>query len=1493
MAVIGLSFEETERAVAGYEDRLSIAVSSSPTSTVIAGETDALHEVIQALKSDGVFCQPVKVDVASHSPQMDALREDLLGALVGINPRPPSVRVYSTVTGDAANDPAFDAEYWAANLRKPVLFSGAIKDLLESGYEIFLELSPHPVLSGPIQQTLQHSGREARVLPSLRHDEDGRTVMLGSLGALYTAGCSIQWDRLYSKNRQLVQLPPYAWQRERYWLGPEEKPNNRPGRVNAPRHLLSAPCLRPATDAGAHYWEFDLSIEAFPFLKDHCIQGTAVLPAAAYLEMAITAGRSVFPDGDLILEQVQFKKPLILSEGLQRVQLVISSQEAGNATFEFFSREKGQQEDSWGLNAMGAMRAARHEPAAMRLWIQTIKSRCRDDISQAQHYESLAKRGLQYGPCFRGVEKLGRGNGEAIAEIALPQTLAQEAGIYCFHPALLDSCFQVLAATLSDLHTHTYLPVGLKGLRIHNPPGQDVISYATLLHRTRRDSEVLTGDILVLDQRGQVILEARALTMKRMGEEVQEKQRVERLLYGLEWVSSNRPQLYGSGRHTSAWMVFTDGGGVGERLVEILESNGESCVTVSAGESYAELGPGRYQINAASFHDYVRLLSEALSSQGRHFSGVVHLWGLNSPEASVLTSDSLEDSHTSGVCSAHLLAKALAGARQSDSPRLWLVTRAAQSVTGEECLSIAQSPLWGLGKVISQEHPNLRCSLVDLGAASDQETLSLSLELSQDGREDQVALRGEERYVARLVRLSAPDPALSKKEALAEDQPFCLDITMPGILDSLTLRETARRNPGPGEIEIQVHALGLNFRDIMLAMGVLPSAPEVKEDFGWECAGKVVGVGDGVEEFKVGDDVLAIAHPSLRAYVTTPACLALHKPASLSYEQAATIPLAWLTAHYSLNRLGRLRSGERVLIQAASGGVGLAAVRIAQHLRAEIFATAGSDEKRRFLKTLGIRHVFDSRSLNFVDEIMKVTNGDGVDVVLNSLAGEAIPAGLSVLRAGGRFLELGRQDIYKNSKLGLSPFQNNLAFFAIDLAHLIRQNPPHMGSLLREAIDLFEKSSGSPLPLQSFSIADVAESFRLMARAGQVGKVALRVHGERVSVATSAQEGFALCPNATYLITGGLGGLGLSVARWMIEQGARHLVLIGRTDGSRSAQEAVDTMRRTADVLVLKADVSSYQQISGVMDRLGQSMPPLKGVVHAAGLLDDGMMLQLDRARFDTVMAPKVAGAWNLHLLTLNAPLDFFVLFSSAAALLGSPGQGNYSAANAFLDCLAHYRRSNGLPALSINWGPWSEVGLAAEGGRGERLARRGISSISPSEGAKLFAHLLKSCASPQAAAMDFDFRQWSQCYPTAAASPLFTEIASRSDINRPDARAKESGLTRDALLAADQAERGELLKSYMNAVAARVLGFAKSGPHKLDANQPMNRLGMDSLMALEMKTRIEADLGIKIPVVDFLKGTSIAQLAKSATDQLSISSAVINTCVAKAAARQWEELII
>ena len=618
----------------------------------------------------------------------------------------------------------------------------------------------------------------------------------------------------------------------------------------------------------------------------------------------------------------------------------------------------------------------------------------------------------------------------------------------------------------------------------------------------------------------------------------------------------------------------------------------------------------------------------------------------------------------------------------------------------------------------------------------------------------------------------------------------------------------------------------------------------------------------------MGDAVIALAMDGVGSFVTTQACLVAAKPAHLSFEAAATVPIAFLTAYYALHEQARLRHGERVLIHSAAGGVGLAAIEVAGWLGATVYATAGTPEKREHLRALGVQHVSDSRSLAFADEVLTATDGDGVDVVLNSLTGEAIAKGLAALRPYGRFLEIGKRDIYGHGRLRLWQLRHNASYIVIDLAQLIMDRPAYVGALLRDIVAYVEQGVFRPLPVRTFPVAETAAAVRSLAQGKQIGKVVVSVDERVPPAGQPAQLPARFEADATYLITGGLGGIGRAVATWMAEQGAQHLVLMGRGPASKSAQKTLDALRAEGtEVLVARGDVARADQLAAVLESINASMPPLRGVVHAAGTLDDGILARLDEGRLRDVMAPKVEGAWNLHALTRDAALDFFALFSSAASLLGSPGQAHYAAANAFLDALAWHRRAEGRPALSINWGPWAEVGLATRPEQQRHLTQHGIEAMPAADGVRTLSYLLPLSAT-QVAVLRVDWARRRSQLRRGLNPPLIADLF-RAPAGQPaagDANGRGASLN-DALRRAGLQERRRLLQSYLRDQVAGKLGLT---PSRLDIQLPLNQLGVDSLIAVELRSQIERDLGIVVPVVQLLDGPSVSGLADWLGDRLS-----------------------
>ena len=628
----------------------------------------------------------------------------------------------------------------------------------------------------------------------------------------------------------------------------------------------------------------------------------------------------------------------------------------------------------------------------------------------------------------------------------------------------------------------------------------------------------------------------------------------------------------------------------------------------------------------------------------------------------------------------------------------------------------------------------------------------------------------------------------------------------------------------------------------MKALGIYPSVDDADNLLGDECAGYIVVIGENVDGLQVGDEVVAMAPGSFGSHVTLPSALIVRKPAGISFEQAATIPVAFLTAWYALNDLGRLRRGESVLIQAASGGVGLAAVQVAQHLGAEIFATAGSLEKRAFLQSLGIRHVMDSRSLAFADEVRALTEGRGVDVVLNSLSGEAIRKGISCLAPRGRFLEIGKRDLFQNTKLGLRPFRNNLAFFAIDLAQILRDSPGSVQAMLREVMDHFAAGRLRPLPMRCFPMSEASEAFRTMSQARHIGKIVLSRESDTVTPLPESKP-IRFKADASYLITAGLSGFGLAVAEWMLQNGARHLVLVGRSGASsEAAQQAVAKLQEMGgEIAALAVDVASAPEVARLFAKIAAELPPLRGIVHSAMVIEDSTLLQQSREKFQRVTAPKIAGAWNLHTFSADLELDHFVLFSSLSAVIGNPGQSSYAAANCFLDALAHHRRERRLPALAINWGMLKDVGYVSRTvGLEASLQHHGFVGLTAAEATAILGRLLQIDAA-QVGAFRFQARRRAENLMGFAISPRFATVFAGGD----SSASGEESSARATILALPPEEQ---LAACTARLAEEVAHVLRASIGQLDLHCPLNQLGFDSLMSVELANRLEGVFGISLP---------------------------------------------
>jgi len=752
-----------------------------------------------------------------------------------------------------------------------------------------------------------------------------------------------------------------------------------------------------------------------------------------------------------------------------------------------------------------------------------------------------------------------------------------------------------------------------------------------------------------------------------------------------------------------------------------------------------------------------------------------------------------------------------------------------------------------MARVLANEHPELHSLCIDI-EKDNTPLIQIINELSSNSSESQVAFRGDDRFVQRLIR-SAVEGNSSNKPS----EPTRLDSSKKGLLDNLLLVPLERQKPAKGMVEIKVHASGLNFRDVLNALDLYPGDPG---PLGGECSGTIVSIGEGVTNLKIGDEVMGIAGGSFSSYVTTWADLLVAKPVNLTHEEAATIPIAFLTAHYALNHLAKIKKGDKVFIHAASGGVGQAAIQLAKLEGAVVFGTAGNDKKRKVVKELGADFVMNSRSLDYADKVMEQTNGKGIDVLLNSLNGDYIPKNLSILAENGCFLEIGKVDIWNDEQIKAE--RADLAYHIIALDHLSENEPDFVQNLFSELVGKFESGQLKPLQLKTYSINDAENAFRFMMAAKHIGKIVitLPLYEEDEKDLGSKKE--LNYDSGTYLITGGLGALGLQVANWLADKGAKHLILMSRhIQGSDSAEIKNSFEKKGASVKVIGADVSKMDELSSVLEKSFDGFPEIKGIFHAAGVLDDGILMQQNWERFEKVLTPKVSGSWNLHEISKKMDLDFLVYFSSAASMLGSPGQSNYAAANAFMDTLSWYRQEQDLPATSINWGPWSNSGMAATTNMSRRNSG-GMGMISPDQGIQMMEQVISNNKT-QVAVLPIQWKPFLNQFSEESIPDLYNDFIEKSDNSDLVVEQKSEFLKNLEAVAVEY--RLEMIVEFLKEQIIRVL--AMDANSAIDETQPLQSMGLDSLMAIELKNSIDSGIGKNLPATMVFNYPTIEALAE------------------------------
>lgn len=1352
MASASLTESEAIAFAQSFDGRLDIAAVNAPGAVVLSGQSSALEKALAMLTKRGVEAQTLPVNYAFHSAQMAPLAEQFEHEIGTLDWRAPDRKIFSTLTGALAPRQGLGASSLAKGIRSSVRFADAIGAMAAEGIDSFVEIGPHPVLSSAIAQTLE--ARPPRVLTaSLRRGRDERATMREANARLYSVGHEPDWRAVQPAEGVVTTLPPYPWQRQRYWFRGSENVTTGPAK---PQWLGP-----PTPVAGQDAIAFNLASAAIKtWLADHRIFGRAVLPGAAMMEV-MARGTRIALGRDVSLRNFEIAAPLPAPDDPTNTywQILIDN----NGDIPRVSLQEGVRPEngaplSWRVIAEAQVGA----PDRIDAWGPVAGAA----LDLASAYATTAAAGAALGPTFRLLSDVLVG-AEASAGWAEAPEGAPAGDV---HPALIDAGFQ-LANFALDEEDASYVPVGAETIVISTLCPKRVNVKVRVVARTERS---ITADVVLETEEGQVAASLVGVRMVRAtAENFQEASAAD--TYVVNWASASPATA--AIPPSTRWAVVRSPLARTSNLVAVASARGESAVEISA--------PGEAATGATivAFEDAFRDAA-GLAAQ------------INAAPANA---------------------------------RLVVVTRGAVAAHANETTATASAALWGLASVAALERPELELRVLDLdpNAAVHGKDVLTALEGSAESR---IALRRGILLAPRLNRMARSRRGEAMRVALVGEG-----------LEAVTWTPFPMPRPGPGEVRIKVAAAGVNFRDALMAIGMYPGAPVA---FGAECAGTVDAVGPGVKGFEVGTRVFGFVPASQATYALARADMISRTPDALSDTAAAALPSAYLTADIGLRQLAEMKSGDRVLIHAATGGVGLAAVALAQRIGAEIHATAGSPAKRDLLKRMGITHVYDSRSLDYADQILEATGGEGVRIALNSLTGPFVGATLRALALNGILLELGKREIWSAEQV--AAVRPDVRYHVYDTGTFLEADPSLFATFARDLVPAICVGNLPTLETTTWPMSRAAKAYTWMAQARHIGKIVLTPPAAEPQISG----------DATYLITGAFGGLGFLSADWLADNGARRLLLVGRTAPGAVAQEKIAALAaRGLSIRTATADVADVDAMRALLAENAVAGAPIRGVIHAAGVAPDRTLSRVTADDFVEARRGKVEGARVLRALLDCQELDFFVLYSAAGMVLGGAGQSAYVSSNAELDALAANWRHEGIPAMSVAWGPWAGAGMFADMSikNQSAITSRGLTPMTASRAFAALEHLI---ARDVAYGVVADV-EWSRFFARAPAGLELSMFAVFA--NREPAKAV-AGNEIMRLMALEGEPRRAALETLVRERVRTVIGLATD--HRLPLDAPLRDLGLDSLMAVELRNGLARVGGIPLPAAIAFDHPNIGALA-------------------------------
>ncbi|MCP3972394.1 MAG: KR domain-containing protein [Rhodobacteraceae bacterium] len=1445
MASVGLNHRDVEALLPDH-GLIGIAAINGPGSTTISGDFEAIHEFVtefEAMNPD-TFIRILQVDTAWHSYQLEAGEDWFRREVSQIDWSVPEIPFISTVTGRMES--RFDTDYGWLNLRCPVRFQSGIETALKLGASRLVELGPGSTLAGPATSTAMEAGATVLVLASLSRKQNDFDRFAQSAASLFVDGQALDWQAITQGLDPAVELPRTLWQLQPHWKGSEEAD-----------HLLQVPVTHPflgmrSTDAGTA-WKSEINLKAYPYLKDHRLQFDTIFPAASYIDTMLAVAHELFGEQSFEIEDAQILDAMFIGD--EQDILLSSVHEPERGRVKLYSRQRGTREE-WNLRAAAILRVTDvRRPRKIAFDPEDTKLEKVDvvklyDVDKNETF-------VNYGESFQVVRDLWMNRTRNVARITFPEAARAAFGRHFTHPTMLDGCLQVADPRVRPSRIDgarqpgdpVYLPVGAERIRYFAPFPDEI--FVHVRHARKIAGADAQAGFVVTDAAGEVLMTVDGLSMR----ELPTKERVEpgedAAPHFVEQVTvelRDDHDLSESKDRPGHWLVIGEAGSALSRLGAELEALGAEVDLLLRG------GDGESPLDGLS-----REYADAL--EAGCIAGIVYACPL------ALDATDEEGGGEDLLYPIETLVTEMIGLgdqmdfyrmTEAGLPRIAILTSGAypdprSGAAGPAMLT--QAPIVAVGRALASETPEYDLRMIDADAATLQAPGRLAARILGETVESEVILQSGRAFAPRLQvkELEDFDARPLTIPVDEKDTNFHATLRSPGVIDDLELFEIPLEPMGPNQLRVRISAVGLNFRDIMAITGLLPDQAEPDpawQQLGLEFGAVVEAVGEKVDGFAPGDRVMGLGRRCLQRFMTVDPRSLTRLPDHISVEQAATIPSAFATAHYALNRVGRMREGERVFIHVATGGVGTAAVQLAQAAGAEIFATAGSPAKRRILKDLGVPHVMDSRSLKFADDVMRITRGEGIDVMLNSLPGDYIAKGLEIMAPYGRFLEIGKVDVYADNSVGMKALRRNVSLSVLDLAAMGGERPELLAEMFGNLIARFEDRTLTPLPVTAFPVSRLSDAVRFMSQARHVGKVVITFDEASFTVRRDVAKPVALKHDGVYLITGGTGGFSLHVADWMSRAGAGELILASRSGriAKPDARRVARIKARGTKVTVVSLDITDAEAVARQV-----AARALSGVIHGAAVIRDGFANQLTPEMIRDVLRPKVLGGWNLHrgFEAAGYQPDFFVGFSSIAQVIGSGGQSNYVAGNIFLDALAAYRGSRGLPGIAIDWGVITGSGFVA---RAENLASylesvgmNGLENADTEQG-------IEVALSRDVTSVTYSNADWQQ---VARANTAMGKTPRFAPLLHAEAGA---GLEMRARLLA--LEGDELVSEASEFIQDEICSVLKIDKSAIRTDRPMSELGLDSLSSFELKMRVETALNVTLPVSKFLKAPSVDELS-------------------------------